>query len=270
METVQKSKPLEKTILIIAVLWLLFGLLYVTGTTIFNASLDNVPGDLFAGLTTVPILITIPLFLLRILLDRTETFKSHLKTWHIIVITIVLGIVVTLAQYGQTYNYFTRANEALDKQYATIDIAYQKRFNIIPNVAKVARSFSEFEQSVVGQITDARKSYVQANSVNDKVKAANQFDGYLTSFVLSVENYPNLKSDALYQNVVKSIVQSEQEIATAKNNYNDQAATFNQNYKTFPYVLVVGFTGYKEREYLKADLGKEIYNTKSLLDNLNK
>lgn len=269
METARKTGKLETITLIIAGLWALFGLLYVAGSMVFSIGQDT-PGDFLSAFGYVLFFLTVPLVILEILSNRHPQFKNILKPWHIVLVTIISIVIVTFGQFGQTYNYFTRANEALDKQYAAVDIIYQKRFDVIPNVAKVAKTFSDFEQGVVGQIADARKTYIQANSTNEKVQAANHFDSYIVGFVRNVENYPNLKSDALYLQVIHSINQNENDIVAAKNKYNDLAEAFNKDYKTFPYFLVVGFTSYKERTYLKADLGKEIYNSKTLLDNLKK
>lgn len=270
-KTLQKEHIVEKTLLLCASGVLIIGFLYVAGSMIFNdTEAANIPGDLFAPLFLVPLLITIPLFLIRYCLFQVDKTDHGLKTTPVLLLSVFLILTTTYGQYLTTYNYFIRANESIEKQYSVIDVAYQKRFNLIPNIVRLVRAYSDFEQGVVGQITDARRAYTDADTIDQKVSSANQFDATLHNFVLTVENYPNLKSDTLYLQLLQSLIQSEEEIVAAKKTYNNEVGLFNQNYKIFPNILVGRLTGYKEKVYLRSEFRKEVYDSKGLLEGLDK
>ncbi|MBI2612101.1 LemA family protein [Candidatus Gottesmanbacteria bacterium] len=265
----RKKHTIEKVLLIIGSTTLVIGLLYVAGTNIYNDPANyDVADSPFDGFLLVPILITLPLFLIKYALDRMHWMSLRLKASWIWIATLLFIGISTFGLFNNSYNYFVRSNETIEKQYAAIDIVYQKRFNLIPNVAKTAKAYGELEQSIVNDITEARKAYLGAKNTDEKVTAANLFDTALRGFVVYGENYPNLKSDALYNQIIQQLIQSEQEIADAKKTYNEEVAKFNKYAKTFPTVLVARVTGFNEKEYLRADLEKEIYDTKPLLDSL--
>lgn len=259
---------LIKILLVIAISIFAIGLLYVAGTIIYNdPQTPHAPGDLFTS-SLVIILITLPLFVIRYSLKKLDFHGISFNTSHILIISILMIIIASIGEFGRTYNYFVRQNEIIEKSYSDIDIHYQKRFNLIPNLAKTAKAFSDFEQDIIVQITNARRVYSEGKTVDEKVRAANSFDSYLRNFLLYVENYPNLKSDALYLQLIQSLIQNEDEIATVKKEYNNEVKIYNQYANSFPYVLITGIIGVREKEYLKSELGKEIYNTKSLLESL--
>lgn len=273
-EEIQKVNPQnkfisEKLILLVSIPVLIFGLMFVAGSFIFNDPESvNRTGDLLLGFVEIPLIVTLPLFLIKFAIDRIHWVKVSIKNSWIIFISIIFIILITISNFISGYNYLVRIDQKIKNQYASVDIAYQKRFDLIPNIAKAAKTYSEFEQGVVKDIADARKSYAGAKTTDDKVHAANQFDRGVISFIVFSENYPNLKSDKLFNEIVVSLNQNENNIAEAKKTYNDKVSSFNEYIVTFPNVIVARLGNFQEKEYVKADLGKEIYNSKTLLDNL--
>ncbi len=250
---------------------LALGLLSIAGSSMIQSpNVYETPKNIFDGFFLVPFLITLPLFLIKYSTDRLRTLNIHIKSSWIFIFSCICLVVVLFSAFYTTYNYFVTTNETIEKEYASIDIAYQKRFNLIPNIAKTAKAYGDLELSVVQEISDARKAYNGAATVDEKVRAANQFDSSMRGFILNVENYPTLKSDALYNQIIETLTRSEEEIAEAKKFYNNDVSLFNQSAKVFPTVIIARMAGYNEKEYLKADLGKEIYDSKTLLDSLKK
>jgi LemA protein len=70
--------------------------------------------------------------------------------------------------------------------------------------------------------------------------------------MINIENYPNLKSDSIIIEFMKSVKETENELVLAKSDYNNAVKSFNKNYKTFPYVIVARMTWHSEKEYFSA------------------
>lgn len=265
-----KPKRLYNLLLGLSICGFIFGLLYVSGTVLFNdpTSYEN-PGNIFAGFTIVPIFVLIPFFFIKVFFEKTQSKTFPLKYFHIVLITLILACITTLGEFATTYNYFVRSSETIDKQYSIIDITYQKRFDLIPNIARTVKAYSQLEQNIISQITDARQSYIGALTADQKVRSVNQLDSYIRSFIVTVENYPNIKSDQLYIQLIEYLAQSEEDIISAKKTYNEEVAAFNKNYKMFPYIVIARYAGFSEKEYLKSDLGTVLYNSKNLLNEID-
>lgn len=270
----QKSRytdSLIKVLFIASIVMLFIGTLYVAGKFVYSDSTTgNYPGDLFFQIPIVFVIITLPLYIVSFSLSRLHITKFKLKSNYIIIASIFLMVFTTIGDIGQTYNYFTKQKETIEAKYAEIDIQYQKRFDQIPNIARTAKSFSTFEQNIITQIANSRSAYLEGQTVDEKVKAANMYDANLRSFILTVENYPNLKSDSIYNQLVQSIIQNENEIATVKKEFNTEVKMYNQFANSFPNVIVTRIMGIKEKEYMKSDLGTIMYDSKPLLDYLSK
>src|SRR5438067_1322661 len=128
---------LEKILLFVGSATFLFGLLYVAGSTILNdPSTQTNTGDIFNGIFLVPLFVTIPLFLIKYGIDKSHLIELKIRLSWIAIITTLGILIVSGGAFFQAYNYLVRTNETIKKQYASFDIIYQKRFDLIPNIAK--------------------------------------------------------------------------------------------------------------------------------------
>jgi LemA protein len=64
-----------------------------------------------------------------------------------------------------------------------------------------------------------------------------------------VENYPNLKADQTFIRLQDELTGTENRLAFARKNYNDQVQKYNTKIKRFPGSIIAGMIGAKEEEY---------------------
>lgn len=261
-----KDKNFKKITLAICYLVLTIGVLYVSGTAIADSGTPSAPASLLSFLVLPTILVLIPLSLIR----SINKSKGFPEVWHIVIfftISILLGL------YGNiltTYNYFVSESEEVTNAYQNINVAYEQRFNLVPNVASSTQSLTEFELEVIREITEARTNYLNASTVDQRVSAVNDFERSISNFVVQVENYPNLKSDSAFLRLIDTLESTEAELTTQKLSYNEAAAEYNKQAKAFPYNFQLNLMGLdSEKEYLYTELSDDIKNSENLLDNLN-
>jgi LemA protein len=78
---------------------------------------------------------------------------------------IVIAIVVIIAMWGiGRYNAFISQNEAITGQWAQVDAQLQRRFDLIPNIVSTVKGVAKQEQTVFGEIADARTRYAGAQT----------------------------------------------------------------------------------------------------------
>ncbi|MEM7653771.1 MAG: LemA family protein [Pseudomonadota bacterium] len=93
----------------------------------------------------------------------------------------------------------------VDEALAGIDVQLTKRHDLIPNVLAVARKFMEHEKGLLSDITELRTrastNVVGASpqDVSAKFEAADALGAKLQQLFISVEDYPELKSDTTMQ-----------------------------------------------------------------------
>ena len=71
----------------------------------------------------------------------------------------------------------------------------QRRFELIPNLVNTVKGVASQEEKIYLGVAEARKSYFQAQSVNEKARAASGFESALSRLLVLREAYPQLKSD---------------------------------------------------------------------------
>ena len=72
-----------------------------------------------------------------------------------------------------------------------------------------------------------------------------------------VENYPNLKADQQFTQLMDELSGTENRISVARKDYNDEVALYNKKVKRFPGAIVASITGFDEKEYFNADPSAE-------------
>lgn len=169
-------------------------------------------------------------------------------------ILIVVGIIVVLAlMLIPSYNGFVNGEENVDQAYAQVENQLQRRLDLIPNLVETVKGFAKQEKDVIDSVTEARARLAGANSPQDQAEANDELSGALSRLLVVVENYPELKSDANFRQLMDELAGTENRLSVARQDYNNEVADFNRKVKRFPGALLAGIFGFDEKEYFKAD-----------------
>jgi LemA protein len=169
-------------------------------------------------------------------------------------IIIVVAIIVVLAlMLIPSYNGFVNGEENVDRAYAQVENQLQRRLDLIPNLVESVKGFAKQEKDVIDSVTEARARLAGAGSPQDQAQANDELSGALSRLLVVVENYPELKSDANFRQLMDELAGTENRLSVARQDYNNEVADFNRKVKRFPGALLAGIFGFDEKEYFKAD-----------------
>ena len=170
---------------------------------------------------------------------------------------LIVIIVVLALMFIPSYNRFVDKEESVDQAYAQVENQLQRRLDLIPNLVNTVKGYANQEQEVIQSISEARANLAGANTPVDQANADAELTGALNRLLVVVENYPDLKSNENFQQLMDELAGTENRLAVARKDYNDQVAEFNRSVKRFPGKLVAGVFNFDEKEYFKADEGAE-------------
>ncbi len=174
---------------------------------------------------------------------------SGMRPAMIAAITVIV-ILLIVAPVTGTYNRLVQTNQQVEAAWANVETQYQRRLDLIPNVAEATRGFLQQERTVFTAIAEARTRYAGAPPGSpQRVAAANQLESALARLLVIVENYPVLRSSEVVQRLMAELSATENEIAVARQAYNQQVRQYNTTLKTFPTVLLARPLGFSERPY---------------------
>ena len=181
----------------------------------------------------------------------------------------VLGLLLsTMLLSGCGYNTLQREDEQIKGAWSEVLNQYQRRFDLIPNLVNTVKGFAEQEKDVLLGVANARASVgaIRATPelVNDPkafeqfIAAQNQLQGALSRLLVVAEQYPQLKSDALFRDLTAQLEGTENRIAVARNRYIKAVQEFNVTVRSFPQNLTAMVFGYKPKAQFTVDNEKEI------------
>ncbi|NWQ44395.1 LemA family protein [Bacillus sp. EB106-08-02-XG196] len=176
-----------------------------------------------------------------------------MKKGYMIIGIIVAVMVLLAAMLIPSYNNFVELEENVDQSYAQIENQLQRRLDLIPNLVNTVKGYASHEKEVIASISDARARLAGANTVEEEATANAELTGALSRLLVVVENYPNLKADQQFTQLMDELSGTENRISVARKDYNDQVALYNKKIKRFPGSLIAGMTGFEEKEYFTAD-----------------
>lgn len=164
---------------------------------------------------------------------------------------LLLIIIFALSLVG-TYNGMVTQREAVNASFKNIDTQLQRRADLIPNLVSTVKGFAAQEKDIMANITDARAKLAGAQTVGQKATADNELNGALSRLLVVVENYPNLKSDAIFIQLTDDLAGTENRIAVSRTDYNNTVKSYNTKIKRFPTNIFANTFGFKEAEYFEA------------------
>lgn len=175
-------------------------------------------------------------------------------------VVVLLGVGVV-----GSVNNMTAQEQNAESQLSNIQIALQRRHDLIPNLVSSVAGSQKQEQKVYGQIADARtqyynanKSYKNADTADAKTQALEKQESALNIMVGSIkENYPDLKSNQQVSDLMVELEGSENRISVERQKYNNVVKSYNTTVKRFPTSILAGMTGHTALHYYQADSNAE-------------
>ncbi|MEF7495309.1 LemA family protein [Lysinibacillus sphaericus] len=180
-----------------------------------------------------------------------------MKKWFGPIGMIVLMLIVFALVLIPKYNSLVAAEENVDSKWAQVENQLQRRYDLIPNLVESVKGYTNHEQQVIADITNARAQMGNANSPAQQAVANDTLTGALSLLLVVVENYPNLKADANFRQLMDELAGTENRLAVAREDYNNEVQQFNKHVKRFPGNLMAGMFGFEQKEYFKATAGAE-------------
>src|SRR5216684_9259984 len=179
--------------------------------------------------------------------------EKTMKILLVIVGILLLGGLMFGGKFVSVRNELAVQKEAIDGAWAQVDVALQRRADLIPNLVNTVKGFAGHEKAVIDSITAARAALGGARNPQEKIAANTQLDSALSRLLVVAENYPNLKANENFLRLQDELAGTENRIAVERQRYNQAVQDYNTYIQLFPNSLVASISGFqREDAYFKA------------------
>ena len=185
---------------------------------------------------------------------------------------VVLGLIV-LVVLGVLFwgvgvnNQLVHSEQGVNEAWSQVQNVYQRRTDLIPNLVETVKGFATQERTVLEEVTKARASVAQIQAtpelINDPAafqkfqQAQSELGGALSRLLVTVERYPELKSNQNFLALQSQLEGTENRIAVERRRYNEAVRDYNTRIRLFPASMVASFRGFRDKQYFEATPGSE-------------
>ena len=195
-------------------------------------------------------------------MKRLFEMKGQINIFVALFLMIVLaGVSVVIIL---SYNGLVTADKSVQEGKAQIEVACQRRLDLIPNLIKTVKASMAHERTTLEAVTKARTKAMEVlnHTKNKKVLTKEDLGALDTSqaqlfraaggLFLVVENYPNLKASMNLLALQDQFEGTENRISVSRQRYNMSVRTYNSKIEKFPGVFIAPLFGYGPRDFFVA------------------
>ena len=137
-----------------------------------------------------------------------------------------------------TFNRLVSRRNACANARSSIDVSLNRRHDLIPNLVRAVRGYMKHEQDTLRDLTRARQVAIEQLGARGSAAAEQQVDHSLERLVMRTEDYPDLKADALFSQLMRNLTEAEEQISAARRAFNGQVLRLNNLVQQFPTLVV--------------------------------
>lgn len=171
---------------------------------------------------------------------------------------LVLLLILPLLLSGCGYNEIQRLDEQVKTAWSQTLNQYERRAELVPKLVNSVNAYMVNERAVLTQVTEARSRVgsIQINAgdldnpqlMERFSQAQGELSSALSRLIAVSENYPQLKSDGLFRDLMTQLEGTENRIATERGRYVQAVESYNLVVRQFPTLITAKIFGYKTME----------------------
>ena len=188
-----------------------------------------------------------------------------MKKW----LPLIIIVILVFSGYRMVVGFNNNAvklNEEINQSWGNVETTYQRRIDLIGNLVNTVQGAAEFEKSTLTEVINAR---AKATSMNIDIsnatpqqlaefnKVQGGLSGALKSLLVTIERYPDLKTNQNFLKLQDELASTENQVLTARTRFNEATKPYNNHVKTFPNKIFAGWFGFSEKPYFESTEGAD-------------
>lgn len=160
------------------------------------------------------------------------------------ILIVILPIIFIIVHY----NKFITLKNYIKEAFSTMDVYLKKRWDLIPNLIETTKGYMQHESIVLEKITQLRNQNYSFLTNKEKMDVNNKLALGLSNLIATAENYPDLKANENFNNLMSELANIEEDIANSRKYYNGTVREYNTAIQLFPAVIVANIFNFNEEK----------------------
>ena len=177
-----------------------------------------------------------------------------------VILIIILVIVVILALIGLSgYNGFVKSRNTIQESWRQVDVELNRRYELLPNLVETVRAYAANERNTLEDITRLRSQAQQLSQSEGAMPSQQRADveaalsGAVRNLIVSVEAYPDLKSNQNFLELQRQLAETEDRIANGRRYYNANVRVYNTKVESVPTNLIANIFKFEKATYFEVN-----------------
>ena len=151
----------------------------------------------------------------------------------------------------------TTKNVKVDQEWSQVQNVYQRRLDLVPNLAEAAKAYLKLEKDIFKSIADARAGIAAAKTPAALDRATTEINSFIRDFKVIVEDTPELKASETIRDLMNQLEGTENRITVERQRFNESVGDYNTYIKLWPQSIIASRYGFVPRDFFQAEAGAE-------------
>lgn len=161
---------------------------------------------------------------------------------YVIALALIIALLLTATV---SYNRLVSGKNLVKTAFSDIDVHLTRRFHLVPNLVQLTKNYAQYESRLLLQLTKQRSGkgnmVSQETSENDRALSR-----AIQELSITVENYPELKANEQFQELMEELGNIEDHLVYARRFYNGTANAYNTSVESFPHNVIARIFGFRQ------------------------
>ena len=171
----------------------------------------------------------------------------------LLIVGFILFVALPIVFIVPFYNKFITLRNYIKEAFSTMDVYLKKRWDLIPNLVETTKGYMQHENVVLEKITQLRNQNYGFLNNKEKMDINNKLTLGLSNLIATAENYPDLKANENFNNLMNELTNIENDIANSRKYYNGTVREYNTAIQLFPAVIIANIFNFKEEKLFEIE-----------------
>jgi LemA protein len=181
-----------------------------------------------------------------------------MSTAVVLIIILVVVAIIALVAMG-SYNGFVKSRNMIQESWRQIDVELNRRYELLPNLVETVRAFASHERNTLEDVTRLRTQAQQVSQQDGSLPSQErsaieeQLSGAVRQLIVSVEAYPDLKSNTNFLELQQQLAETEDRIAAGRRFYNANVRVYNTKIDSVPSNIIANLFKFEKATYFEVN-----------------